>query len=236
MKTSLTIGMPHLSYNGLDVIWLSKTVGDAHWNMLKGINSTNKDNQRLYASFFYGEIEFLESQNFYKENDTFTIDSSVFKYNHQIYRSKHQFINGSATFDSIFVKKSDTGLVRDDPVEAPTFEQTDTVSLLNHKALKKQLANVDISSFSPLVFNPEIYFNGVGILYCANYLNLVYLSEFNEYKKVLNPIQKMTVYYFGNVTEEDKIYGKSYIEGNKYITMLATDTKIICYCDIRRVG
>ena len=39
------LGMPHLIYNGLDPVWLSKTLADTHWKFLKNVSSLNRSEE-----------------------------------------------------------------------------------------------------------------------------------------------------------------------------------------------
>ena len=89
--------MPHLNYNGIDPIWLSKTLAEIHWDFLKPISSINEKNQRLYASIFYFNVNFGQGQNLFKEFANTTIDSQIYKCNNQIYKSERTI---SSSFDT----------------------------------------------------------------------------------------------------------------------------------------
>ena len=198
------LGMPHLIYNGLDPIWLSKTLAESHCAFLKPISSINEKNQRLYASVFALELDFNKGQDFFKEFDHCEIQSSIYKFNNQIYRSTHNVTCtaniANAIVDTIFVKKDLTSgtLTRDMPVESNIeFQKTNSVFSSEHKELKKNLSEIqNRDQYRELIFSREAYFNGVKILYFANYLNLVYLSEYHTFNQILNPIKKLKIFFF----------------------------------------
>lgn len=228
--------MPHLTYNGLDPIWLSKTLGDNHWNLLKDIKPFNTENQRLYASFFACEINFNHGQNSFLENDILEINSKIFKFNNLIYRSMHSFSvernSGTATFDSIFVKKdTQTGvLIKDEPANpGKIIDRVDETFLEEHKKVKKELASIDVKDFNELMFSPETYFNGVKILYCANYIQLALLNEYITHKEILEPIKRIKVYWFKNIEKDDKVYGRTVNKSNTYETILMANGKPIAF-------
>jgi len=236
------IGMPHLNYNGIDPVWLSKTITENHWNFLKPISSINEKNQRLYASVFALEIDFGEGQNFFKEFDDAEIRSKIYKFNNQIYRSNHVITctgnTAHAIVDTIFVKKDLTSgsLVRDTPVDSNgEFARTNTVFSTEHKEIKKLYSDIkNIDEYKELFFSPEAYFNGVKILYFANYINLVYLSEYLTFNQILDPIKKIKMFFFSNINPEDKVYGVSSKNNNTYETILRSEKGIMAYCSITR--
>lgn len=239
----LKLGMPHLNYHGLDQIWLAKTIGHTHWEMLSNGPAKTKDNERLYASFFCVKLDFNQGQHLYKEGDEVSFDSTIFKFNNQIYRTMHTISNGenvtTAILESIFVKKDLTSnaLVRDDPDAANINDiaKIDKVFIDEHKKLKKELRNGEITeSLVELPFSPETYFNAVKILYCANYLNLVAQCEYQCIPKLKDPIKDLTIYYFANIEVGDKVYGITTVEGSTYTTKLYANNKAIAVCTINR--
>lgn len=241
MKKNIALGMPHLNYNGLDPIWLAKTTGDHHWRLLKDINRFNQGNERLYASFFAVDIDFNKGQDKFKEDDNISIDSKIFKFNNLIYRSSHMISNennmAQVTMDSVFVKKdiSSGVLVKDEPISAAMhIDKVDAVFLDEHKKLKKQLVNLNERDFNHLIFSPETYFNGVKILYCANYFNLVLLNEFVTYGKILDPLKKIKIFFFKNIAVDDKVYGRTVQTEDGYETVLMSNNKAIAYCVTQR--
>lgn len=236
------IGMPHLNYNGLDPVWLSKTLAENHWAFLKNVSSINDQNQRLYASVFALEIDFGEGQDSFKEFDDAEIMSKIYKFNNQIYRSKHAVCctgnTANAVIDTIFVKKdlNSNILIRDNPIgSSANYDETTEIFIGEHKQIKKQLQEFEkISDFKELPFNPESYFNGVKILYFANYINLVYLSEYLVFQNILNPIKKVKIFFYGNINPGDKMYGYTRKKDNNYETILKSDNGIKSYCLIIR--
>lgn len=242
MKLQVKIGMPHLTYNGLDAVWLLKTLGDNHWNMLSDIKSTNTDNQRLYASFFACEVDFNKGQDSFLENADLNINSKIFKFDSQIYRSTHAIDvdNNSATgiLDSIFVRKDASGtLVKDDPDQdnqVLSMDTVNTVFLDEHKRIKKKLIELKYEKFNHLVFSPEAWFNGVKILYCANYLNLVLLNEYQTFNRIQSPIKKIKILYFKNMAVTDQLYGLTTPSELGNETIIMTNGKPMCYCLISR--
>ena len=233
--------MPHLSYNGIDAVWLAKTLGDAHWSSLKTIKSVNQDNQRLYASFFAFEINFNRGQDQFYENDELHLESKIFKFNNQIYRSMHTATVErnvvTATFDSIFVKKDAVSgaLVKDEPTSAVQhIDKINTVFLDEHKRIKKQLFDKKVTGLNELVFSPEAYFNGVKILYCANYLNLVLLNEWITYQKIQAPIKKIKIFFFKNINAGDQVFGVTEKHDSRYETILMANDHPLAFCEIIR--
>lgn len=243
----IKLGMPHLSYNGLDPIWLAKTLGDNHWGSLRDIRPFNQGNQRLYASFFAAEINFNQGQHLYTENTILNIDSKIFKFNNMIYRSMHTFSIdsnlGSATLDSIFVKKDiETGkLIKDEPVSLiKNINTVDHTFLEDHSQLKKQLIAsdklLDLSNFNELMLSPDTHFNGVKILYFANYIQLALLNEFVTFKQLFNPIEKLQVYWFGNISWDDRVFALTVQTGNEYKTILTSNNKPIAVVTNHRIS
>jgi len=236
------IGMPHLNYNGLDPVWLSKTLAENHWAFLKKISTINEQNQRLYASVFALEIDFGEGQDSFKEFDNAEIISKIYKFNNQIYRSKHAICctgnTANAIVDTIFVKKdlNSNILIRDTPLQNSTvFENTSITFSSEHKEIKKKYIDIqNKEDYKDLLFSPEAYFNGVRILYFANYINLVYLSEHLTFNKIQSSIKKIKIFFFSNITPEDKIYGLTIKKNNIYETVLRSDERIIAHCLITR--
>lgn len=235
--------MPHLSYYGLDPIWLSKYLGHRHWSMLHSVPVVSQSNERLYASFFYFYIDFAQGQDQYQENDIVEIDSKLFKYNTQVYRSIHSINNNSntttATFESIFVRKDSHNkqLIKSDPHGLHISTTVIDASFIEeHTRVKHAVRNLKISNLqlTKLQFNPEIYFNGVKILYFANYLNLVFQSEYVHYSYLKNPIKTITAFYFGNIEHTDSVYGATIKENNSYTTYLVANNRIIMSCTVTR--
>jgi probable biosynthetic protein (TIGR04098 family) len=238
----IKLGMPHLTYNGLDPVWLSKTLGDNHWNLLKDVKSFNANNQRLYASFFAFEINFNQGQNLFVENDTLDIQSKIFKFNNLIYRSVHTFgvenNSATATFDSVFVKKDmiSGSLVKDEPAvsNSKIIDVVDETFLEEHSKIKKQLTSIDVADLKELHFSPETYFNGVRILYCANYIQLALLSEFMTYKKIPQPIKKIKGYWFKNIQWNSQVFGNTVKRNDTYETILICEDKPIAFFTVAR--
>lgn len=236
------LGMPHLNYNGLDPVWLAKTLTEIHWTNLKDISSVNDQNQRLYASIIAFRVDFDKGQDQYKEFAKIEIDDDIYKFNNQIYRSVFDIFSGTnsaiAMLDSIFVKKDLTSntLVRDTPIRSNKhFETVDTINLEEHKELKKKYSVItNKEDYKELPFSPEAYFNGVKILYFANYINLVYLSEYLTFNKILDPLKKIEIFFFKNIQPGDKVYGHTQQKGNEYETVLISDDKIMSYCKFTR--
>ena len=241
MKNKIKLGMPHLTYHGIDPIWLLKTLGDNHWNLLKHINPFNRDDQRLYASFFAAELDFNKGQDCFKENEDISIESKIFKFNNLIYRSIHTVKtsenNVSVVLDTIFVKKDITTgtLIKDEP-EKPTtvISSVNSTFLEENRRIKRELCQLSLESFNELIFNPEIHFNGVKLLYCANYLNLAMLNEWITFKKILNPIKKINIYWFKNIEVNDKVYGLTTQKNNEFETILSANKKPISFIKITR--
>lgn len=242
MKSTVKLGMPHLTYNGLDPVWLAKQLGDNHWNMLSKGPALNSANERLYASFFCWSIDFNQGQHCYCEGDQLDINSQLFKFNNQVYRSVHTLSNGenfsTGTFDSIFVKKdmANQKLVRDDPsYNVNDIGKIDTVFLEEHKKIKLQLrSETEFNSYRNLQFNPESMFNAVKILYCANYLNLVFQSEWLHYAEIKQPIKSIKTYYFANIEPGDPVSGLTVIDGTTSTTKLISGNKVLSLCIITR--
>jgi len=242
MNSTITLGIPQLSYHGLDQIWTAKELGQRHWNLLSSGPALTDDNERLYASFFCVEIDFGLGQNHFCEFDQMDLNSQLFKFNSQIYKSIHTFTNqqttGTAILESIFVKKvnNSSRLLKDDPTRnLRDVAITDTVSIDNHKKIKQQVKSItNFDNFVDLQFNPEVYFNCVKILYCANYLNLVAQSEFLHFPVQKFPIKNIKTYYFGNVNFGDEIKALTEKLENTYTTILASNGQVIAKCVIQR--
>lgn len=234
--------MPQLSYNGLDLVWLIKECGNHHWNLLGSIKNSHEQGQRLYASFFYIEVDFLEpyNQSTVKEDDIIKGVHRLYKFNRQIYRSKHKIILDdkhicTLTMDTIFVRKHEqsNSLMRGTPDDTD-IDITHEISLDHHKAIKKTLAST-VPSGNYINFSPEFFFNGAKILYCANYLHLVGISEFLAYKKSASPITKLIIYFFNNLAPEDNVLGHSIQTGiRSQTTLYKSSGEAMCQAFIDR--
>jgi hypothetical protein len=236
LKETIEVGMPHLVYHGLDPVWLLKYIGHKHWKLIEHVRPVNKDNQRLYASFFAAKIDFLNGQQSITEKSTLEIDSEVFKFNNLIYRTLHTVNDISITLDSIFVRKDEiAGLIKDEPaysnIDIPYTKDT---LLEEHSELKRSLLNLDTSAMNELTFNPAAFFNGVKILYCANYLNLALLSEWITYQSLLDPIKQIEIFWFKNISVGDKVYGITSNNKNVFETVLVSNHRAIGFCRIYR--
>lgn len=243
MNNPIIVGMPQLSYNGLDLIWLSKEMGSRHWTSLGPIKNSINQGQRLYASFFYTNVKFVNNndQNSVKEDDSLDVRHTLYKFNRQIYRSTNNIIVNNhliaqGIVDSIFVRKTDeqNRLVKADPEELD-IPVTNEISLVQHKSLKTSLSTVPAESGVLVPFAPEFYFNGAKILYCSNYLNLVGLSEFLTFQQVQAPIKQVETYYFSNIGPADHVYGYSKQIDNVFTTTLYKNNHtVMCHSVITR--
>jgi hypothetical protein len=236
LKELIEVGMPHLVYHGLDPVWLLKYIGHKHWKLIEHVRPINKDNQRLYASFFAAKIDFLNGQQSITEKSTIEVSSEIFKFNNLIYRSSHTVNDICITLDSIFVRKDKVaGLIKDEPAWSITdIPYTKDTFLEEHSELKRKLINVDFATAKELVFNPAVLFNGVKILYCANYLSLVLLSEWITYQSLLDPIKKIEIFWFKNISVGDKVYGTTSNSNNVFETVLISNNRAIGFCRIYR--
>jgi len=231
--------MPNLNYNGLDETWLLKFCGSIHWDLLHTEVNVYDEAERFYASFFHIQVDFELSQNQYKENSKLTINSELFKYNDKIYRSIHKFGKSVVIMDTIFVKKTSNGsLTKYKP------KQTDTkcrelldIGMEEHQAGKRKvlMESSMASQGNQLIFPPVNLFNGVKILYCANYLFLVSLSEFVQHKKLFAPIKSINISYYGNMQTTDILYGKTaLLDDDSTVTVLTVNNTPIAHCEITR--
>lgn len=241
MIHKLKLGMPHLNYYGLDQQWLLKQVGHHHWTLLSSGPALNRDNERLYASFFCCHLNFNKGQDQYHESDDLTINSTLFKYNSQIYRSTHSIANGrnlaTATLDSVFVKKNmnTNQLVREDPYHnVNQISQVDQVFLDEHRKIKKELRNAVLDDMIELPFSPETNFNAVKILYFANYVGLVSQCEWLSDPRLKGPIKDLKIYYFANIEVGDQVYGRTVQQDNVYTTTLMANNHALAQCVITR--
>lgn len=232
--------MPHLNYNGLDEIWLLKEAGDIHWEFLyKIIDFWEEGNVRCYASFFNISLEFDSNQSMFEENDILTFDSKIFKFNKKIYRSVHTFsnqngISGKIQLDSIFVfKDKNNNLFKTEPQVIVDVESIEHIDLENYRKIKK--SKIPING-NRLEYSPLNLFNGVKLLYFANYLYLNGLSEYKEFKNLSLPIKKLEIYYFSNTAPAEEIFGSSSKIDNFTETLLYTKEKLISYCKIERLS
>jgi probable biosynthetic protein (TIGR04098 family) len=243
MNNPITVGMPQLSYNGLDLIWLSKEMGSRHWMSLGPIKNSFDQGQRLYASFFYTNVRFINGHNqaSVKEDDSLDVGHTLYKFNRQIYRSTNNIIVNNhliaqGIVDSIFVRKTNeqNQLVKADPEELD-IPVTNEISLAKHKSLKTSLSTVPTEPGVLIPFAPEFYFNGAKILYCSNYLNLVGLSEFLTFQQVQAPIKQVETYYFSNIGPTDSVYGYSKQINNVFTTTLYKNNHtVMCHSVITR--
>jgi len=236
LKEIIEIGMPHLVYHGIDPVWLLKHLGHKHWQLIDHVQPVNKNNQRLYASFFAAKIKFLSGQQSITEKGTMTIDSEIFKFNNLIYRSKHSVNDIEVVLDSIFVRKDkEAGLIKDEPAQSNSnILYTEDTLLEQHGILKRKLTSIDTTLANELVFNPAVLFNGVKILYCANYLSLALLSEWMTYQRLLNPIKQIEIFWFKNINVGDKVYGISSNVDSIFETVLVSNSRAIGFCRIYR--
>lgn len=239
VQNEVKLGMPNLTYYGLDESWLFKFCGSIHWDLLHEIIDVWGEGERFYASFFHVQLKFDNGQDFFKENDVIYFDSELHRYNDKIYRSIHNFNGGILTMDTIFVRKQEHGnLVKYEPKQVDSnCKQLNDVGLVEHQSKKKQLLSqplVDCGNL--LLFPPNSLFNGVKILYCANYLFLVSLSEFVQCDKILGSIKEINISYYGNMSISDKLYGKTVLLADEKSseTILSVNNSPIAHCEIKR--
>lgn len=233
--------MPQLNYNGLDETWLLKTCGGVHWDLLHKDVDVFGEGGRFYASFFHIQIKFELDQSYYTESDTISIKTELFKYNDKIYRSVHTFDNAEVIMDTIFVRKGDEGsLIKYKPkqTESSCKEVLD-IGISEHQDRKRRVLQegVVFGKGNKLIFPPANLFNGVKILYCANYPYLVSLSEFVQHKKMFKPIKTLDISYYGNMTPDQFVYGKTKLveKGpDSTETLLVVNDTPIAYCEIIR--
>ena len=224
MNNTTTLGMPHLNYNGLDEIWLLKTLGDIHWETLGGVTDMYTAKDRYYASFFNVNIKF--KQESYKEGEILDINSKLEKWNKKIYRSTHQFGKGIATLDSIFVKKYRGGLAKHDSNSTNHCDTIKDINIEQHLAWKKYCKNYHMHDGHNevvkmvLPLNPILMFNGVKILYFANYVFLAQMAEWQNDNKLKTPIREIQVDMFGNIDVNDKVYASTWVGPNANTTYL----------------
>lgn len=231
--------MPNLNFNGLDETWLLKFCGSVHWDLLHKEVDVYSEEERFYASFFHIQVYFETDQSQYKENDELKIKSELFKYNDKIYRSIHKFGKSSVIMDTIFVKKATEGsLTKYKPKHTETLCQEITdIGIGEHQDKKRRVLTegVTFGVGNKLLFPPSNLFNGVKILYCANYLFLVSLSEFVQHKKMFSPIKSINISYYGNMMTTDNLYGKTVLLDNDSTeTILTVRNSPIAHCEIRR--
>lgn len=243
MNNPIIVGMPQLSYNGLDLVWLSKEMGSRHWTSLGPIKNSTEDGQRLYASFFYTNVKFIDNYNqgSIHEDDSLDMRHTLYKFNRQIYRSVNDIVVNNrlvaqSSIESVFVKKVNdkNTLTRGNPSDLSVPETT-KISLAQHKQLKHQLQHPPASTGVVIPFTPEFYFNGAKILYCSNYLNLVGLSEFLTFNQVQDPIRQVEIFYFSNLSPTDQIIGYTSQQGNVFTTTLYKNNQtVMCHATITR--
>lgn len=238
---NIKLGMPNLNYNGLDETWLLKFCGNVHWDLLHTEVDVYGEKERFYASFFHIEVNFETSQNQYKENDIIKIKSELFKYNDKIYRSIHKFGKSNVIMDTIFVKKTDSGTLKKyRPKHTKTLcKEITEIGISEHQDKKREIFEKGTTwgQGTKLVFPPANLFNGVKILYCANYLYLVSLSEYTAHQKMFDPIKTLNISYYGNMLPSDALYGKTILsteESQNTETTLFVNHTPIAYCEIRR--
>lgn len=220
----MKLGMPQLNYNGLDEIWLLKELGDIHWEKLGKLTDMYTAEDRYYASFFNVNLKF--KQESYKEGKNFTIKSDIFKWNNKIYRSTHKFGKSTATLDSIFVKKHKGGLIKHDSNSTNYCGTIEDINIGQHLFWKKyckkyhdhKTHNEQVKMVLPL--NPLLMFNGVKILYFANYVFLAQMAEWQSDNKLRTPIREIQVDMFGNIDVNNKVYASTWVTDKANTTYL----------------
>ena len=235
----IKLGMPNLNFNGLDETWLLKFCGSVHWELLHTEVNVYGEEERFYASFFHIQVDFDINQHQYQENSKLTINSELFKYNDKIYRSIHKFGKSIVTMDTIFVKKTSNGsLTKYKPMQTETkCRELLDIGIGEHQDKKRKVLTESstASQGNQLIFPPANLFNGVKILYCANYLFLVSLSEFVQHKKLFAPIRSINISYYGNMQTTDVLYGKTVLLDNEAtVTVLTVNNTPIAHCEITR--
>jgi len=224
MPHTTILGMPQLNYNGLDEIWLLKTLGDIHWNKLGKVTDMFTAEDRYYASFFNVNIKF--EQESYEEGNKFDIESKLEKWNKKIYRSTHKFGKGTATLDSIFVKKHKGGLAKHDSNSTNYCDTIKNININQHLFWKKYCKNYhkhdshNIPHKMVLPFNPILMFNGVKILYFANYVFLAQMAEWESDNTIRTPIREIQADMFGNIDVNDKVYASTWVTDKANTTYL----------------
>lgn len=230
--------MPNLNYNGLDETWLLKFCGNVHWDLLHEKIDVFGEGERFYASFFHVQLNFDNGQDSFKEGDIVKFNSDLYRYNDKIYRSVHKFSGGELVMDTIFVKKQAQGtLTKYKPKQIDdSVKQINDIGISVYQDKKRNVMNNTTHVGNVLVFPPSNLFNGVKILYCANYLFLVSLSEFVQHKKMLGPIKEINISYYGNMSPVDILHGRSILltDEQSTETILSVNNNPIAHCEIKR--
>ena len=60
------------------------------------------------------------------------------------------------------------------------------------------------------------------------------LNEWITFKKILNPIKKINIYWFKNIEVNDKVYGLTTQKNNEFETILSANKKPISFIKITR--
>lgn len=237
--TNITLGMPELNYNGLDEVWVLKHCGNIHWDLLKKKVDMYSICGRFYASFFHVSLRFETDQSAFTEQQVISIESELTRYSTKIYRSVHKFNGCVLIMDTMFVKKDDTGaLTKYTPIaEIAGCKRVSDIGLKQYHSKKLiAMSSSEKHQGNLLVYPPSTVFNGVKLLYFANYLYLSLLSEFVQHKMPSTPIKMLDIYYYGNMSYTDSLYGRSVLHDDDIsaTTYLSINNIPISQCEIYR--
>ena len=211
----VTLGMPHLTPQGLSESWLLKHLGDVHWQMIAarirrpaaGIEDV--EGRRVYAAFRQLRLEGARFEEA-REDDVLVVDSALWRLTRTQLISQHRLTAGgrglgTVTLVSAFIRREGGSNRRVCRVEVPGLaELPGWGGLLPERAT----APHDLEEAADFTFTPcpSEDFNGAGFLYFPSYVAIAERALFASGAGLADGVlRERTVHFHANLDAGDSV-------------------------------
>ena len=185
MATEIILRLPHLCHKGhVDEVWLLKHLGDLHWQKCQ--------NGDVYQSFIYVELGLPLER--YKDKCKMTIQQEV--------EDLGSICTSEFDIDGYYCKLISAPVrIKDNKLQSARSGKIDCDELRYRRSKRERLKYYQ----SHYITNLYRDFNGVGIMYFANYVRIE--NEFfgpavngrvSCYYKNVDPNSELEIFYEGN--------------------------------------
>ncbi|MEP9375144.1 Pnap_2097 family protein [Aquabacter sp. CN5-332] len=210
-RTSVRLGMPHLTPNGLSETWLLRELGDVHWQFLAqklgrpAAEIEDARGNRVYAAFRHVQVEgarFAEA----REDESLDILSSIWRLSRTQVLSRHDLSIGgrplgTVTMVSAFIRREGGSNHRVSRVEVPGLSELPAWGEPQPYSGKESATDVPDGGSFLFTPCPGEDFNGAGFLYFSSYVGITERAAWT-----LHPARardavtlERTIAYHGNI-------------------------------------